>query len=71
MIEDNPNTRTMTYKYEDTTPRQLGRYKAPKMQTNGINTEEDLLIDLIDITYNDKSAFIKAGKLRRIKEQYT
>lgn len=55
------------YKFESTTPRQLGKYKAPKMAKNAINENEDLLIDLIDITYNDKSAFEKAQKLLKLK----
>jgi hypothetical protein len=57
------------YKFESTTPRQLGKYKAPKMAKNAINGNEDLLIDLIDIVYYDKSAFTKAEKLQRIKQR--
>jgi len=56
------------YKYEDTTPRQLGKYKAPASQCNGINQAEDILIDLIDVCYNDKSPYIRARKLMQLKE---
>ncbi len=56
------------YRYEDITPRLLGRYKAPNEQMNGINQEENLLIDLIDICHNDTSPYTKAHKLIKIKE---